>query len=87
MAQPATLLPMDNNSSLADKVRRDVGLQSFATKTGRTTVKSALLLKASSLAVLIALAGCATSGTPSEVEKRFYKECAMNPPQAPCGNQ
>ena len=42
------------------------------------------LLKALSLVALFALAGCETY--PSQVEKRFYKECAMTPPQAPCGH-
>ena len=45
------------------------------------------LLRALPLAALFALVGCTTYGTaPSEIERSFYKECAMTPPQAPCGH-
>jgi hypothetical protein len=53
--------------------------------TGRGTVKSTLL-KGLTLVAFLTLVGCTTYGNaPSEIEKRFYKECQPNPPQVPCG--
>src|SRR6476661_4370922 len=47
-------------------------------RTGRSTMKSAVI-KVLSVAALLTLTGCATyGGAPSEIDKRFYKECAMN---------
>jgi hypothetical protein len=43
--------------------------------------------KALALAAVFTLVGCQTYGTgPSEIEKRYYAECATNPPTTPCGN-
>ena len=48
------------------------------------------LLKALSLTAFIMLVGCETTGSgpykPSEIEAKFYKECAANPTQPPCGH-
>ena len=50
-------------------------------------MKTSRLVKALSLAVLISLVGCTTSGTPSEMDQRFYKGCQTNPPADPtCGH-
>ena len=44
------------------------------------------LLKALPVVVLFTLVGCTTYNGPSEIERSFYKECAMTPPQSPCGH-
>ena len=45
------------------------------------------LLRGFTLVAFLALVGCTTYGNaPSEIEKRFYKECQPTPPQSPpCG--
>ncbi|HVU30791.1 MAG TPA: hypothetical protein VHE36_10360 [Sphingomicrobium sp.] len=49
-------------------------------------MKSALV-RALALAALITLVGCETSGTISEIDKKFYKGCGTNPPEDPtCGH-
>jgi len=60
-----------------------------STPGGGRAMKSRLL-RGLSLAAFIALVGCQTAQNgqynPSEIEKKFYKECAMNPAQPPCGH-
>ncbi|HEX6783544.1 MAG TPA: hypothetical protein VF098_02665 [Sphingomicrobium sp.] len=46
-------------------------------------------LRGLSLAAFVFLVGCQSTGSvyrPSEIEKKFYKECAANPVEPPCGH-
>ena len=47
------------------------------------------ILRGLSLAAFIMLVGCQSANAPyrpSEIEKKFYKECATNPVEPPCGH-
>ena len=48
------------------------------------------LFRAFTLGAFIMLVGCSSTGSvynPSEIEKKYYKECNPTPPQVPpCGN-
>lgn len=48
-------------------------------------MKSNVLRALPLIAFVITLSGCDTYNRPSAIEKAFYKECAPEPPQVPCG--